>query len=204
MTMSPYCHVLVRTLSSNVKQTLCGYSVSAMTTALRLSFLTYTWHRYSEGGRKTTYVWPKPTQTDVWASCLKLVRNAEVKVMDFETGVGKPAQPQRICLVKHGGWWEICNKGVSGPKQGCSRHTVHRDHFATRMPRWTEQQSERRDRLTNLWHRLKRSDWAEPASFFVSFFFTLFFDGGTTSLRRPFYNQGTGEGHKLLNTNKKK
>lgn len=36
-----------RTFSSKEKDTLCGYSVSAMTTALRLSFLTYTWHRYS-------------------------------------------------------------------------------------------------------------------------------------------------------------
>lgn len=40
-------------MSSNVKQTLCGYSVSAMTTAPKLSFLTYTWHRYSEKKKKT-------------------------------------------------------------------------------------------------------------------------------------------------------
>lgn len=39
-------------MSSNVKQTLCGYSVSAMTTAPKLSFLTYTWHRYSEKKKK--------------------------------------------------------------------------------------------------------------------------------------------------------
>lgn len=39
-----------------MKQTLCGYSVSAMTTAPKLSFLTYTWHRYSERKKKRSKV----------------------------------------------------------------------------------------------------------------------------------------------------
>lgn len=35
------------TLSSKVKQTRCGYSLSAITTPASPSFRTYTWHRYS-------------------------------------------------------------------------------------------------------------------------------------------------------------
>ena len=34
----------------------------------------------------------------------------------------------------------------------------------------------------------------------VNIFFTLFLDRGTASLCCPFNNQGTGEGHELLNT----
>lgn len=36
------------------------------------------------------------------------------------------------------------------------------------------------------------------------FFFTLFFDRGTASLCWSFNNQGTSEGHELLNTKQQK
>lgn len=39
-----------------------------------------------------------------------------------------------------------------------------------------------------------------PNAHVFFFFFTLFFDRGTASLCWSFNNQGTGEGHELLNT----